>query len=171
MTLFSFRVRNWSSGKPMSVWNCKIMPNTDLYREKKGDLCKTHCEEQIKNKNQGTKKKSCFLGLPGEKRPILSQRFTLHPPWSHSRKIASGFSWHNAWRSQAWTSLGPSLHGALGSYVHAGQTAHTHIVFTHWDNDRTDLSLSQSWGGNMKIDFPFIPNNRPPGLVKNLIIY
>ena len=29
----------------------------DLYREKKGDWCKTHCEEQIKNKNQGTKKK------------------------------------------------------------------------------------------------------------------
>ena len=33
------------------------MPNTDLYREKKGDWCKTQCEEQIKNKNQGTKKK------------------------------------------------------------------------------------------------------------------
>ena len=31
------------------------MPNTDLYRESKGDLYKAHCEEQIKNKNQGKK--------------------------------------------------------------------------------------------------------------------
>ena len=42
------------------------MPNTDLYREKKGDLCKTHCEEQIKNKNQGTKKKLFPWATRGE---------------------------------------------------------------------------------------------------------
>ena len=144
MTLFFFRLRNWSSGKPKSVWNYKIMPNTDLYREKKGDWCKTHCEEQIKNKNQGTKKKSSrFLGLPREKRPVLSQQFTLHTAWFQSRKITTAFSWHNAWRSQAWASPGPSSHGALDCYVHAVQTAHTHGLYTlgQWQNWPQSLSV------------------------------
>ena len=49
----------------------------------------------VKNKSKirtKVQKKSCFLGLPQEKRPILSQRFTLHAAWFHSRKITSGFS-------------------------------------------------------------------------------
>lgn len=151
----------------MSVWNDKIMPNTDLYREKKGDRCKTHCKERIKNKNQGIKKNSsCFLGLPGEKRPVLSQQFTPHTAWFQSRKITPGFSWHNAWRSQAWAKA-LVLHYAEHQTAMSTQCKpHTHMVFTRWDNDRTDLSLFQSWRENSKIDFSFIPNNPSPGLVK-----
>lgn len=149
--LFFFRVRNWSSGKPMSVWNCKIMPNTDLYREKKGDWYKTQCEQQIKNKNQGTKKKkkkSCFLGLPREKRPILSQRFTVHTAWFHSRKITSGFSWCNAWWSQAWTSLGPSLHGAPCS----ANNTHTWSLHTGTMTEQTSVSFSPG-GKTLRLTF------------------
>ena len=56
------------------------MPNTDLYREKKGDLCKTHCEEQIKNKNQGTKKKAVSLGYQGRRGQFWANGLHYTPP-------------------------------------------------------------------------------------------
>ena len=40
------------------------------------------------------------------------------------------------------------------------------MAFTRWDNDRTDLSLFQSWRENSKVDFSFIPNNPSLGMVK-----
>lgn len=61
----------------------------DLYREKKGDWCKTHCEEQIKNKNQGTKKKkkvAVSLGYHGRRGQFWANSLHYTPPGSKAGK-------------------------------------------------------------------------------------
>lgn len=94
---------------------------------------------------------SCSLKLPQEKRPILSQQYTLHTAQFRGRKIPPSYE-PLLEGNKPEQAPGPPRHFALGSYLHAAQTS-TDTRSFHLVSDTTDLSLFWSSGQTLRLIF------------------